>query len=228
MEHVKSTDIRFYGRRSGRPLRKTQKELLASLYPECQILLEDFQPATLFKDATKEIWLEIGFGGGEHLAENAQNNPDVNFIGCEPFINGTAKLLQHIHEKGLKNIRIFGDDCRKLIKLMPENYVHKVFLMFPDPWPKTRHEERRFVNDTNLAELSRILINGGEFRTASDDLSLIDWTIEKMNLHPNFEWANPSPKDWNSRPENWPSTRYEQKALKAGRKPAYFSYMNEK
>jgi len=164
-------------------------------------------------------WLEIGFGAGEHLAWQAARNPGTLMIGCEVYRNGIAALLGQIERQAIANIRIWPDDARDLIDRLPDGSIGRAFLLFPDPWPKARHAERRFVGQANLDSLSRVLVPGAEFRLASDDPTYLDWIDEHMPAHPSFEAIAES-----ARPSDWPPTRYEQKALKAGRKPGYFRY----
>lgn len=231
---------RFYGRRLGRPLKPSQKRGLEEVLPGIQItdqILDELKDckdlkSTLktlnFSPTTKGLCLEIGFGGGEHLAAQAAQNPDIAFIGCEPFLNGICSLLKHCEEQSLKNIRILPDDCRPLLKALPDNCLRQVFLLFSDPWPKTRHHKRRVLNEENLDSFSRLLKKDGELRVATDDPSLIAWSFTHLEADQNFEWANPDPKDHTIRPEGWPATRYEQKAIKQGRQPKYYSYINKK
>jgi tRNA (guanine-N7-)-methyltransferase len=180
-------------------------------------------PADLFPDA-KDIWLEIGFGGGEHLAWQAQHHPDVGLIGAEPFINGTAKLLSKIDDEAIANIRILPGDARPMLEKLPEASIGRAFLLFPDPWPKSRHHKRRFVQTWVLDELARVLKDGAEFRVASDIAGYVAWTLERVMPHPAFEWTAERPSDWRQRPGDWPQTRYEAKAIKAGRRPAYLTF----
>ena len=170
------------------------------------------------------LWLEIGFGGGEHLAWQAARNPDATLIGCEVYRNGIAALLAQIDREGLANIRIWPEDARDLLDRLPDASIDRAFLLFPDPWPKTRHAERRFVAGTNLDALARILKPGAALRVATDDPVYLRWTLELLPVHPAFRWQVAGPADWRQRPTDWPATRYERKALAAGRKPAYLRF----
>ncbi len=217
---------RLYGRRQAFALRARQEELVKDLLPKLEISVPEegaFDPATLFPDA-KEVWLEIGFGGGEHLAWQASANPDIGMIGCEPFINGYAKLLSKIDEQGQENIRILPADARPLLEALPEASIARAFLLFPDPWPKSRHHKRRFVQKATLDQLARVLKDGAEFRVASDIPGYVAWTLERVMPHPDFVWTAEGPDDWNIRGDDWAPTRYEQKAIKAGRVPAYLKF----
>ena len=220
--------LQLYGRRRGRRLRAGQQGLLAHLLPKLRIAPtgpgERLDLAALFPAPTADVWLEIGFGGGEHLAWQAARHPGIGFIGAEFFLNGVASLLGHVARGGMGNVRIHPDDARPLLKALPDRGIGRAFLLFPDPWPKARHAGRRFVSPENIAELARILKPGGELRVASDDKGYIAWTLEHLTRSPDFEWLARGPADWRTRPEDWPPTRYEEKALNAGRKPAYLRF----
>jgi len=217
--------LHFYGRRKGKPLRPGRVRLMEEFLPQIAMPLpqdgEDFDPRASFAKPLKELWLEVGFGGGEHLAGQAAANPDTGIIGCEVFLNGVSKLLSLIHETpAAETVRVHHGDARILLPGMPEACLDKVFLLFPDPWPKVRMAKRRFIGPTNLATVSRLLKDGGEFRVASDDMNYIRWTLQHLMAHPDFEWqAENGPYDWLKRPEDWVPTRYEQKAIEQGRKP---------
>jgi tRNA (guanine-N7-)-methyltransferase len=218
---------RFYGRRKGRPLRKGQQSHVDTLLPRLAIALPEsgkLDPRALFPQA-RELWLEIGFGGGEHLAEQARANPQAGIIGCEVFLNGIATLLSQVEAHGLTNVRIHPEDARDLLDAMPERSLDRVFLLFPDPWPKRRHAARRFIQAANLDRLARLMKPGAEFRVASDDPIYIGWALAYLTAHPAFHWTARRPLDWRERPADWPPTRYEAKALREGRKPAYFRFV---
>ena len=167
-----------------------------------------------------ETWLEIGFGGGEHLAHQAALHPGIDFIGAEPFINGVAKLLAFIEEKGLRNIRIHDDDVRYLLEALPAQCLDRIYLLYPDPWPKVRHHKRRLVNPDSLGHFHRILRPGGLFIFASDIADYVDWTRAHVGEHGG--WATVSDSD--EAPQDWVETRYEAKAIQAGRKPRYLEW----
>ena len=220
--------LQLYGRRRGRRLRAGQQELLAELLPKLRIALpergERLDLAALFGPAIRDVWFEIGFGGGEHLAWQAERNPDVGFIGAEFFLNGVVSLLGHLARGGIGNVRIHPEDARPLLHALPDQSIGRAFLLFPDPWPKARHARRRFVSPDNLGELARILKPGAELRVASDDAGYIAWALEHLTRSPDFKWLAEGPADWRVRPEDWPPTRYEQKAVKAGRRPVYLRF----
>ncbi|MBI1209214.1 MAG: tRNA (guanosine(46)-N7)-methyltransferase TrmB [Azospirillum sp.] len=221
-------DERYHGRRRGRPLRKLRTALLETLLPRLAVDRpapgSRLDPASLFPHPVAEVWLEIGFGGGEHLAAQAAAHPAIGFVGCEPFLNGIAGLLTHIDSRNLANVRIYPDDARPLLDALPDASIGRCFVLFGDPWPKQRHRERRFVGPANLDRLARILKPGAELRLASDDPVLIAWMIDHAWHHPAFEWLAEGPQDWRTRPADWPPTRYEQKAITAGRRPVFLRF----
>jgi tRNA (guanine-N7-)-methyltransferase len=179
---------------------------------------------TLFPGPVSDVWLEIGFGAGEHLIHQAEANPHIGFIGAEPFINGVARVLAEAENKSLHNIRIHDDDARLLLGRLPPASIGRVFLLFSDPWPKTRHHKRRFVNAATLDALARILKPGGEFRFASDAAGFVRWTLAASLAHAGFSWTAKGAADWRCRPPDAIATRYETKALDAGRNCVYLRF----
>lgn len=222
-----ATDSRrriLYGRRRGRKLRPGQRDLLASLLPELSIEIPEhgrLDPQRLFPVPPAELWLEIGFGAGEHLAEQAAAHPDVGFLGAEVFENGVVKLLAEVRRRDLGNIRILVDDARLLLAALPDACLGRVFILFPDPWPKARHHKRRMVSPGTLDQLARTMKDGAELRLATDDVGYLRAMLELVPAHPAFAWKARGPADWLQRPVDWPATRYEGKAAAAGRIP-YF------
>ena len=180
-------------------------------------------PAALFGDR-RPVWLEIGFGDGAHLAAQAAAHPEIGFIGVEPFVNGVAALLARIDREGLANIRIFTDDARLLLGALPDASVARLFVLFPDPWPKRRHHKRRLVNRATVAEFARILAPGGELRLATDDAGYARWMLEALLAEPRLDWLAERAADWRERPADQPPTRYEAKALAAGRRPVHLRF----
>ena len=174
---------------------------------------------------TPEIWLEIGFGAGEHLAAQAENHPDIGFIGCEPYINGIATLLSVIEQKKLSNIRLFNDDARLLLAKLKPATISKVFVLFSDPWPKKRHNRRRFINPENLNALAEIMTDRAELRFATDDMSYIRWALDVFYHHPDFTWQVQGPGDWRHRYTDSAPTRYETKALRQGKCCVYLTFI---
>jgi tRNA (guanine-N7-)-methyltransferase len=212
---IEGRERTLYGRRRGKKLRAGQEALLDTLLPKLLIKLPLNEPL-----GDREIWLEVGFGSGEHLVWQAEQHPDVMLLGCEPFINGVAKCLAHIERAGVTNVRLFNDDARLLMAALPERSLSRVFILFPDPWPKTRHHKRRFVQRATLDLLAPLMKAGAELRLATDDPSYLPWMVEHACTHPAFEWLADRPSDWRGRPADWPPTRYEQKML-AGHKPVF-------
>lgn len=182
---------------------------------------EMLEPGRLFEPAVVDVWLEIGFGGGEHLAAVAAENPQIGFIGCEPYVNGVANLLVLVERFSLGNVRIFDDDARLVLGALPDASIGCVALMFPDPWPKKRHANRRFVGRQTLDALARILRDGAELRIATDEPLLVRWTLAALIAHPAFRWSPQGADDWRCRPADWPATRYEQKAIARGARCTY-------
>ncbi len=222
-------DLRLFGRRKGRPLRRRKTAMIETRLPDLAIPTpesgEGIDPAGLFPRPVRDAWLEIGFGGGHHLAWQAKAHPDVGLIGCEPFVNGVASLVAQVEDLGLDNVRILPDDARPLLDALPDASVGRCFVLFADPWPKKRHHERRFVGPKNLPRLARVLKDGAELRLASDDMGLVRWMLEHTLKHPDFEWTARRPGDWRARPADWPPTRYEEKALAAGRRPVFLTFV---
>ena len=222
----------FYGRRHGKKLRKGQKDLLATrleaLAPKGVTWEENSERrpidlGALFPNA-REIWLEIGFGGGEHMLSLAAQNPDVGIIGCEAFINGVAMLLSGINRSGVANLAIHPGDARDLLDVLPPHSLGQVFLLYPDPWPKKRHHKRRFVNPENIDPLARAMAPGAMLRVATDIGDYARHTLEVLERNRNFVWTAESCGDWRAPWPGWPGTRYEAKALAAVRAPYYLSF----
>lgn len=179
-------------------------------------------PCGLF-GGVDEVWLEVGFGGGEHLLEHARANPSIGLIGAEPYEAGVAKLLSKLADSDCAHIRIHEGDARDIIEALPDASLGRAFILFPDPWPKTRHHKRRFVQMEMLDALARVLKPGAELRIASDDAGYVDWTLERLMAHPGFAWTAKIASDWKVRPLGWPQTRYEAKALHGP--PVYLQFM---
>lgn len=218
-----------YGRRRGHKLRKGRLQRLDDLLPRLELSLPEeadtpVQPLGLFPAGTREVWLEIGFGAGEHLIAQARAHPGIGFIGCEPFINGVASLVQHVGDEGLGNVRVFRDDARLLLHRLAPASIGRMFILYPDPWPKTRHHKRRIVGPSTLDRFAAVLANGAELRLATDHADYARWMLRYLTAHPAFRFLARGPVDWRERPADWPATRYEAKALAAGRKPFYFRF----
>ena len=187
-------------------------------------LSEELRPETLFPSSSKELRLEIGFGDGERLIEQATLNPDVAFLGCEPFLNGVAKAVAAISDQGLRNIRIHAGDARDLLAALPPGSVDRIELLYPDPWPKRKHRKRRLVNVATLGLLARIMKPGAELRIGTDIGDYARTILEAFRHEPRFKWLADGPSDWRIRPADWPETRYEAKAEREGRVRYYFRF----
>ncbi len=235
--------IKFYGRRKGKTLHNTRKKLVEEFLPKINIARpnegDEVNLDEMFNNINaKEYWLEIGFGGGEHLAGQSLKNKDIGIIGCEVFINGVASLLAHLtgcYEDGTKydgkleqdrvdNVRVFSEDVRRLLNAIPDGSISKLFVLFPDPWPKKKHANRRMIIEENLDVFSRILKKDGLLRVVSDDRNYVRWSLYQLSKHKDFEWSAKKASDWSKPPKDWVNTRYEQKARREGRKPFYLDY----
>jgi tRNA (guanine-N7-)-methyltransferase len=217
----------FFGRRKGKALRAGQARLFETLLPSLCIDLQSSVPAslaTLFPNATREVRLEIGFGGAEHLIGQAEANPACGFIGVEPFLNGMAKALAAIDAKGLRNIRLHHGDATELLAWLPEAALDRVDLLYPDPWPKKRHWKRRFVQDRSVQAIARVLKQGGIFRFASDIPDYVAWTLVRLLRAKDFEWTAEAASDWRQPWPDFQRTRYEAKAVREGRTPGYLTF----
>lgn len=251
----------LYGRRKGPKLSTHQLHLLDHLLPLFALHLNSgADPRRYFCEPVEDVWLEIGFGGGEHLIWQAQHHPEVGLIGAEPYVNGVVKLLSHIdaltptrspsaHDLPLSgegehgtlpsspckgeddpqsgsgggpNIRIYTGDAREIVEALPDASLGRVFILFPDPWPKTRHHKRRFTQMEMLEALARAMKPGAELRFASDDAGYVEWTLERLMANPCFKWTASSASDWQTRPADWPATRYEAKQLHG--KPVFLRF----
>lgn len=222
-----SEENHFYGRRKGRPLHKGRTDAVTSISGQ-YILSDDILqqevivPSALTGHDTN--WLEIGFGTGEHLIGQAEKNLSVGIIGCEPFINGVSMAAKNIVEKNLTNVCLWADDAMLLLQKFPPASLDRVFLLFSDPWPKTRHYKRRFIQHHTVALLSRLLKPGGQLRLATDDPSLAEWMLLHTVQNPEFSWDNAVNGDWDTVPSDWVETRYQQKAAEQGRLARFIDF----
>ena len=216
----------LYGRRGGPRLRVGRRRLLETVLPRLAVRLPEtgrLDPETLFDRPVGDLWLEVGFGAGEHLAAQARAHPSVGIIGCEPYRHGMARLLSILEAEGL-DVRLLDDDARLLLDALPDACLGRVFVLFPDPWPKARHHKRRFIQDDTLDALARTMKDGAELRFASDHGGYMRWTLARLLNHPDFGWTARRAADWRTRPEDWPETRYEQKARAQGRQPTFLRF----
>jgi tRNA (guanine-N7-)-methyltransferase len=213
---AQGTPRRHWGRRKGPALSARQSGLLETLLPQLALHPESARdPKTYFEAPVRDVWLEVGFGAGEHLAWQAEANPDTGIIGAEPYVSGIAKLLTKLEapSPSPRNIRLYSEDAHDIVAALPDASLGKVFILFPDPWPKTRHHKRRFIQMDLLSQLARVMREGAELRFATDDRGYLVWALERLTAHPAFAWMAQSCADWNMRPSDWPQTRYEAKAL---------------
>lgn len=208
------TYLRSFGRMKARPLRGERLEAYETLSPRFVLPETSTQDyLTQFCANHKEIVLEIGFGGGEHLSQQASHSPETAFIGCEPFVNGVASLLKHIQDNKQENIRIWQGDARTLLETLPKHCLHRVYILFPDPWPKKRHNQRRIVQKNLLDRLAHVMKPEAELRMATDHIDYAGWMLAHTMAHPAFFWQANRKQDWQQPPDNWIPTRYQQKAL---------------
>jgi tRNA (guanine-N7-)-methyltransferase len=214
----------FFGRRKGKKLRAGQDELVQRLLPQLRIdPVRD--PKTQFEGTPTSLRLEIGFGGGEHLAAQARAHPETGFIGCEPFVNGMAKLLAVVEQDGLRNIRVWDQDVTELLPSLPDACLDRIDILYPDPWPKRRQRKRRLVSDELLRTLARVLKPGGDLRFASDIDDYVGWVLARVLRSPDFRWTAERPDDWRRPYADWTGTRYEAKATREGRVPSYLTFL---
>lgn len=214
---------RTFGRTKGRSLTSTQQEVMDRVYPK--VRWECGEEKT--RDKSRPLWLEVGFGAGEHMAHQAQLNPDVDILGAEPFLNGVAKAVYHIDENNLSNIHLFQGDVRRVLSEMEADTLDRVFVLFPDPWTKTRHHKRRLISEEFLTEIHRVLKPGAEFRFASDIIHYVDWTLTRVYKMGGFDWPVHTVSDWRVPPHDWCPTRYEAKAKREGRECHYFRFVKK-
>jgi tRNA (guanine-N7-)-methyltransferase len=217
-------ELKSFGRRRGRKLSLRQEALMRELLP--RVSLDLAQPAPdrlgdLFGETACDVWVEIGFGGGEHLIWQAERSPAVGFIGCEPFIEGIVKVLTAIEARRLNNVRLYAGDARPVLRWLPDDSIGRAFILFPDPWPKKRHRKRRIVSPATLALVARVMRDGAELRIATDIGDYVRTILLAVHSQSNFGWLASSPEDWRVRPADWPATRYEDKAIRQGRRCAY-------
>ncbi len=225
---IKNRDhLRSFGRKRTKRLQGARQMRLEALLPALRVPLTGVQPLyphTLFSPSPSRIWLEIGFGGGEHLAAQAAKHPDVGFLGCEPFLDGVSKLIACVHEQALTNVRLLDDDVRLLLERLPDACLDKVFILFPDPWPKARHHKRRLINTALLRMLARVMKSGAMLCMVTDDADYAQWILLHSLAASDFSWTARAPEDFTQPPAGWVQTRYQQKAVAAGRSPCFLLF----
>ena len=223
MEDAAHPLLRSYGRIKSRPIKPRQAALVEELLPSLRPPPGLFDPRALMAGA-QAAWLEIGFGGGEHMAAQAARAPQTLIVGCEPFLNGVASAVRHVAEQGLKNVRIHDGDARELVARLPDACLDGVFVLFPYPWPKARHHKRRIIQAEMAAELARVLKVGGRLRFATDVAGYADWALEKIIASPHFDWTAQRADDWRAAPADHITTRYEEKRL-GDCEPVFFDFI---
>ncbi|WP_456712434.1 tRNA (guanine(46)-N(7))-methyltransferase TrmB [Bradyrhizobium sp. USDA 4353] len=217
----------FFGRRKGHKLRAHQADLVENLLPHLALDLSapaDVVLPTLYDPPVEALRLEIGFGGGEHLAAEAKAYPATGFIGCEPYVNGMAKILSAIEADNIGNIRLLAGDAAELLAWLPAHSLQRIDLIHPDPWPKRRHWKRRFVQDATIVAMARALKPGGEFRFVSDIADYCAWTLWHLLRSPDFAWTAERADDWRLPWPNYTMTRYGRKATREGRVASYLIF----
>lgn len=218
----------FYGRRKGHPLRKGQAYVIRDALPQLALDLAKSAPSdlrALFTPPVSGVRLEIGFGGGENLLHEARTNPDTGFIGCDVYLNGVAKCVAMLAEEKLANVRVHHGDAQPLLEWLPEASLAQIDILYPDPWPKRRHWKRRFISDERVKKIARAVKPGGTVRFATDIPHYAEWALIRILRSGEFEWTAERAEDWLKPWPDFPGTRYEAKAMREGRKPAYFTFV---
>ena len=218
-------ELPFYGRRKGRPLRGQMQKLMDELLPKMAVPADIDSLSGLFDHAPEDVYLEIGFGGGEHLAQIAKAAPTSGFIGAEPFVNGVGSLLRHLQEGEIDNVRIWPDDVRLILDNLPDGCLAGAYIMFPDPWPKKRHAGRRILQQSMRDRLARLIRSGGSLRMASDHPIAKTWLLAEAMADDRFTWSATCAADWQNRPAAWPETRYMAKGVDEGRASSWFEFI---
>jgi tRNA (guanine-N7-)-methyltransferase len=215
---------RLYGRSRGKALRAGQQRLLAEALPQFSIAPETLAAGRAFAAPLREVWLEIGFGAGEHLIEQAKANPDIGVIGCEPFLNGVVAALAGLKRERLSNVLLRRGDAQAVIEAAPDAFFSRVFILYPDPWPKRRHHKRRVIAAGMIEALARVMRGGAELRFATDVDDYAGWTLARFLASAHFRWTASSADDWRRPWPEWRPTRYEAKARCEGRQSVYLTF----
>lgn len=216
---------RLYGRSRGKALREGQERLLAEALPLFSIAPEALPAGRAFVTPPRELWLEIGFGAGEHLVEQAKANADVGLVGCEPFLNGVVAALAGLKREQLSNVRLWRGDALAVVEAAPDAFFSRVFILYPDPWPKRRHHKRRVIAPGMVEALARVMRPGAELRFATDVDDYAGWTLTRFLASPHFHWAAIHAEDWRRPWPEWRPTRYEAKARSEGRGSVYLTFV---
>jgi tRNA (guanine-N7-)-methyltransferase len=225
-EHAGPPPVRrLYGRSRGKSLRAGQERLLAEALPQFSIAPETLVAGRAFPEPPREVWLEIGFGAGEHLIEQAKANPDVGVLGCDPFLNGVVATLASLKREQLSNVRLWRGDAQTIIEFAPDAFFSRVFILYPDPWPKRRHHKRRIIAAGMIEALARVTRRGAELRFATDVDDYAGWTLARFLASPHFRWAATRADDWRRPWREWRPTRYEAKARSERRQSVYLTFV---
>ena len=222
---MNSEMMRSFGRVQGRRLRKEQIHLIENVLPKVAVSHDVEEIKFSFDQSVQKLCLEVGFGGGEHLAQYAKENPDTGCIGCEPFINGVSRLLKYIDEDNIPNVRVFHGDARLMLAKTPDSTFDKIFLLFPDPWPKSRHHKKRIVNDKMLLEFARVLKKGGVLEIATDHVEYADWIAEHLERCEKLAETDVTKDSRKTAPTDWIRTRYQEKGEEEGRGATFFNFV---
>ena len=215
----------LFGRSRGKSLRAGQKDLLAEALPLFSMAMEDLAEGRAFSRTPREVWLEIGFGAGEHLVEQAKANRDVGVIGCEPFLNGIVATLAALRREDISNALLRRGDAQAVVEAAPDSFFSRVFVLYPDPWPKRRHHKRRLITGGVIDSLARVMRPGAELRFATDIDDYAGWTLARFLASPHFCWAAAQAEDWRRPWPQWRPTRYEAKARSEGRRSVYLTFV---
>jgi tRNA (guanine-N7-)-methyltransferase len=222
---IDKRELRSFGRRHGRKLSPRQEALLADLLPRVRVdLTNPLSMVSAPPGLPPPLWLEIGFGGAEHLIFQAEHNPGVTIIGCEPYEEGVVKALAAIADQSLTNVLLHADDARAVLRWLPAASIDRCFILFPDPWPKRRHAKRRLISPPMLDLLARVMKSGAELRIGTDIGDYARTVLLAMQTCTSFQWQASSAGDWRIRPDDWPETRYEAKAVREGRNRYYLRF----
>lgn len=224
MKKLSHPSHRLYGRAKGRPLSPAQQDLMDTRFPEMEIGADPLAGL----EGYEKVWLEIGFGAADHLVWQAKENPNIAVLGAEPYLNGVAKAVVGAVEHDLKNMRLHHGDVREILKNLTPNSLDRIYILFPDPWPKARHNKRRIITDELVTALHGFLKPGGQLRFASDINDYVDWSLTRIFNHGGFRWPAENHSDWTVRPDDWPGTRFEAKGIREGRVCHFFEFIAEK
>lgn len=222
---------RLFGRKKGYPIKQEKKKKFDYIFPKLNLNLESVKNKDIFSkfpSTADTFFLEVGFGSGEHVKWQLENNPKTGIFCCEPYINGVANLISSLKEKYYNRIRIMMDDAELLLDTLPEKSISKIFILFPDPWNKKKHFKRRFINEKTISKMSKVMKDDGEIRISTDSSSYVAWILHHFLNSNEFVWEAKSKKDFLCKPLDWVQTRYEKKAISSGKIPIFLIFKKEK